>query len=55
MRFDVPVVGLSTLKAMIEVGARVLVLEAEKCLILNKDEIIEESKKAGISVVGYIG
>ncbi len=55
MRFDVPVVGLNTLEAMIEVGARVLALEAEKCLILNKDEIIEESKKAGISVVGYIG
>jgi DUF1009 family protein len=55
MRFDVPVVGLNTLEAMIEVGARVLALEAEKCLILNKDKMIEESKKAGISIVGYIG
>ncbi|MDH5201905.1 MAG: UDP-2,3-diacylglucosamine diphosphatase LpxI [Nitrospirota bacterium] len=53
MRFDVPVVGLDTLEAMIEVGARVLALEAEKCLILNKDKMIEESKKAGISIVGY--
>ena len=53
MRFDVPVVGLTTLESMIEAGARVLAVEAEKCLILNKDKMIEESKKAGISIVGY--
>jgi len=55
MRFDVPVVGLSTLRAMFEVGARVLAIEAKKSIILNKDKIIEESKKAGIVVVGYTG
>jgi DUF1009 family protein len=55
MRFDVPVVGLETLRAMIEVNARVLAAEAKKSIVLNKDKIIEESKKAGITVVGYIG
>jgi UDP-2,3-diacylglucosamine hydrolase len=55
MRFDVPVVGLNTLKAMIEVGARVLSVETKKTLLMDKEKIIEESKKAGISVVGYAG
>jgi UDP-2,3-diacylglucosamine hydrolase len=55
MRFDVPVVGMDTLKAMSEVHARVLALESQKTIILNKDRIIEESKKAGISLAGYSG
>lgn len=55
MRFDVPVVGLNTIGSMIEAGARTLALEAKKSLILNKDKMIEESKKAGIVVVGYAG
>jgi UDP-2,3-diacylglucosamine hydrolase len=53
MRFDVPVIGLDTLKAMKAVHARVLAVEANKCLILNKDKILDEAKKAGISIVGY--
>ncbi len=55
MRFDVPAVGLDTLHAMIDVDARVLCIEAKKSILLNKEQIIEESKKAGISVVGYGG
>jgi UDP-2,3-diacylglucosamine hydrolase len=53
MRFDVPVIGLDTLKTMKSVHARVLAVEASKCLILNKDKILDEAKKAGISIVGY--
>ena len=55
MRFDVPVVGLTTLKAMIDVGAKVLAVESGKSIILNREKIIEDSKKAGISIVGYSG
>lgn len=55
MRFDVPAVGLQTLSAMREVNARVLCVEAKKSLILNKDKLLEEAKKAGISIVGYSG
>lgn len=55
MRFDVPVVGLNTIRAMLEVGARVLSVESKKSMMLNRDKIIEESKKAGISIVGYSG
>jgi DUF1009 family protein len=52
-RFDVPVVGLNTLKAMVEAGATVLSVESKNSIFLNRDKIIEESNKAGISVIGY--
>jgi DUF1009 family protein len=55
MRFDVPTVGSYTLKVMREVKARVLAVEAKKSILLNKDRLIEESDKAGIAIVGYIG
>ena len=55
MRFDVPTVGPYTLKAMREVRVRVLALEAKKSIILNKDKLIEESDRAGITIVGYKG
>jgi hypothetical protein len=55
MRFDVPVVGLKTLKTMIDVGAKVLAVEAQKSIFLNKDKLIEEAKKAKIAIVGYSG
>jgi DUF1009 family protein len=40
---------------MREVRARVLAVEAKKTILLNKDRLIEESDKAGIAIVGYIG
>ena len=55
MRFDVPTVGPDTLKIMREVRARVLAVEAKKSIILNKDRLIEESDRAGITIVGYKG
>ena len=55
LRFDVPVVGLDTLKVMREASARVLAVEAGKSIILNKDSLVEKSDKAGIAVVGYKG
>ncbi|GAB4407074.1 MAG: UDP-2,3-diacylglucosamine diphosphatase LpxI [Thermodesulfovibrionales bacterium] len=53
MRFDVPVVGLDTLKAMIEVRARVLAIEAKKSILLQRDNFIKEAEGAGVAVVGY--
>ncbi|MCL4474886.1 MAG: UDP-2,3-diacylglucosamine diphosphatase LpxI [Nitrospirae bacterium] len=55
MRFDVPVVGLDTLRAMVEVRARVLALEAKKSIVLQKKRLLREAEEAGISVVGFIG
>lgn len=53
MRFDVPVVGLDTLRTLKEVNARILAIEARKSILLNKENVIRESLAANISVVGY--
>lgn len=52
MRLDVPVVGVSTLKSMIEVRARVLAIEAHRSIIINREKLVKEADAAGISIVG---
>ena len=55
MRFDVPTVGAQTVLAMREVQARVLCVEPQKSLVLDRERLIEEAKKADISILGYSG
>jgi DUF1009 family protein len=52
MRFDVPVIGVSTIRVMQEVGASALSVDAGKTLMLDGDAIIEAANRAGITVVG---
>ena len=54
MRFDVPTIGLKTIESMKQVRASVLALEAHKCLMLDKELVIESANDAGISIVGRI-
>jgi len=55
MRFDVPGAGPDTLRTMIEVGASVLAVEAEKTLLLQRELFLKEADEAGISVAGFNG
>jgi DUF1009 family protein len=50
-RFDIPVIGPETLNVMAEVKARVLAVEAEKTLMIDKEKLIEIANKNKISVV----
>lgn len=52
MRFDVPVVGLSTVHAMRAAGASALSVDAGKTLIFDLQPFIEAADEAGIAVVG---
>lgn len=52
MRFDVPTVGLKTIETMIAGSARVLALEAGRCLILDKEAMIALANRHGITVIG---
>ena len=52
MRFDLPVAGAPTLRAMKEAGAGTLVLEARKTLILGMEEFLAAAKETGITVFG---
>lgn len=51
-RFDIPTVGLETIKTLQEASASVLALEAEKTLILDVEETIEAADHARIAIVG---
>ena len=52
MRFDVPVVGVSTIEAMNAVGATLLSVDAGKTLMIDGEAITAVADSAGICVVG---
>jgi UDP-2,3-diacylglucosamine hydrolase len=52
MRFDVPVVGISTIAAMKEAGATALSVDAGKTLMIDGESIIKAADAADISIVG---
>lgn len=51
MRFDIPVVGLNTVKNLVKAGARCLAIEADKTLFIDKERSVELADKRGISIV----
>ncbi len=51
LRFDLPTVGLNTIKTMDKVNASVLAIEAGKTLIFDKDRMIAFADSRGISIV----
>src|SRR5204862_5780540 len=52
MRFDVPVVGVSTINAMAAIGATTLSVDAGKTLMMEGDAGIDAADKAAIAIVG---
>lgn len=50
LRFDIPTVGLSTIRTMIEVGASALGIEAGKTFLLDREETLRWADEAGIAV-----
>jgi len=51
LRFDVPTVGLSTIKAMVEAGATSLVIEAGKTLIVDREKVLNMANEHKITIV----
>jgi DUF1009 family protein len=52
MRFDVPVIGVSTIEAMNAAGADVLSIDAGKTLMIDGEAVIRAADEAGICIVG---
>jgi predicted dehydrogenase len=50
LRFDVPAVGLQTIETMKEVGASVLVVEAERTLMFDREKMIQAADDARIAI-----
>ncbi len=53
MRFDVPVIGPTTITKMGRVNATCLAVEAGKTLLLDREELIEAADQAKIAVWGF--
>ena len=51
MRFDIPVVGLNTVKNLIKVGAACLAIEAGKTLFIDQDSSVTLANKKGLAIV----
>jgi len=51
MRFDVPVVGVSTIQTMIDAGATCLCLTAGKTLMFERDDVCAFANKHKIAIV----
>jgi UDP-2,3-diacylglucosamine hydrolase len=51
MRFDVPVIGVKTIEVMRAAGASCLALDAEKCLLLDGERILDAANAANIALV----
>ncbi len=51
MRFDIPVIGLNTIKNLVKAKARCLAFEAGKTLFIDQEESIRLADKKGISIV----
>jgi hypothetical protein len=54
MRFDVPVIGVSTIEAMKKVGATALSVDAGKTLMIDGDAITRSANEADVVIVGRL-
>ena len=52
MRFDVPVVGVATIRAMQAAGATLLSVDAGRTLMIDGEAIVAAADAAGIAIVG---
>ncbi|MGB7623999.1 MAG: UDP-2,3-diacylglucosamine diphosphatase LpxI [Terriglobia bacterium] len=53
MRFDVPVVGKATIQLMAESNASALALDAEKTLLIDRDELVALANKNHITIQAF--
>jgi DUF1009 family protein len=52
MRFDVPVVGVATIRAMRAAGASALSIDAGRTLVIDGEAVFVAANEAGITIVG---
>jgi hypothetical protein len=52
LRFDLPAIGMQTIRTMKEVKAGCLAVEAGKAIIFDRESVIAEADEAGMSIVG---
>jgi DUF1009 family protein len=51
MRFDVPTIGLGTLRTLLEAGGQTLAVESHKTIVIDQAEVVEFANRHGITLV----
>jgi DUF1009 family protein len=51
MRFDIPVIGLSTVENMIACGATALVIDAGRTLVFDNEAVRQKADKHGLAII----
>jgi DUF1009 family protein len=51
MRFDVPVIGIGTIEAMIRANASCLSVEARRTLLFDRGALLDRARQAGIAIL----
>jgi DUF1009 family protein len=51
LRFDLPAIGPQTINTMKQVGALCLAVEADKTIVIERETVVREANRAGITIV----
>ena len=51
-RFDLPAIGVQTIKSMYDSGVSTLVVEAKNSIVFDRDDTIAKANKYGICIIG---
>ncbi len=51
-KFDLPVIGTKTVENASKAGAKIIAVEADKTIIVDKEKTVEHAKKLDVSIVG---
>lgn len=55
MRFDVPTIGVGTIETIHQAGGKVLAIEADKTILLDREETIAMAERLGVSIFAIDG
>ena len=53
LRFDRPAIGPATIELMVEIGAAMIGIEADKCLLLERERTLAMAQSANLTVYGH--
>lgn len=53
MRFDVPTIGIGTVESLVQAGGRVLAVEADKTIFLDREEVIALANRHQLAIVAF--
>ncbi|MBR6436177.1 MAG: LpxI family protein, partial [Thermoguttaceae bacterium] len=54
MRFDVPTIGVTTVKNLVAAGGNVLAVEAEKTILIDEDAVVDYANAHNLAIVAIV-